>query len=289
MECRFCQKAFHKGEHVRRHERSHTGVKPYVCKKCNRSFSRQDSLIRHEKLHTRPTTEILTPDEASASGTAPIRSEREVTAANPSPYDSGVAPIFSSPPRSSLSGNEHHRVSTPAQNNGSEETQTHPISSQDMLHSAELDFELIWPDSADLYETLVSQDISMQWQMPLGTLPFSTDIPLPSDNLTTSSTSYPTPTSLDERVSSIGSIPCGGNDQALKDVRKMVASSSSSINAAIDGTSINSVFVSLLLSCKVFWLDKIAFPLSPCKTPVPSGLLQAKMRAPIIYPRGAVR
>ena len=250
MECRFCQKAFHKGEHLRRHERSHTGIKPYVCKKCNRSFSRQDSLIRHEKLHNRATTELLTPDEARASGTALLASEQEVFSAKSSPLGSGVgaAPIYSSPPPSNLNGSEHHTVSTSAQIHGSKDTQTHPTPSQDMLQSAELDFELIWPDSADLYQTLMSQDVSLQWQMPLGTLPFSSEMPLPSENLITPSTSYPTPASLDDRVSSIGSIPSGGNDQALKDVRKMVATSSSSLNAAIDGTSINSVFVSPLIA-----------------------------------------
>jgi hypothetical protein len=95
MQCRYYQKAFHKGAHLRRHERIHTGIKPYVCMTCNRSFSRQDSLIRHEKLH----------NKATASDTASLALEREVTSSNSSPHDSGVvaAHVYNSPPPSHAS------------------------------------------------------------------------------------------------------------------------------------------------------------------------------------------
>jgi hypothetical protein len=238
MECSFCQRTFHKGEHLRRHERSHTGIKPHACKHCNRSFSRQDSLIRHEKLHTRDvTTGALTPDQAT--GKKPI-----TTNISRLWHGTAAAPAYNSPPLSNASESEHHTIPTSHQYDG-QETQAHSALPQDLLQSADLDFELIWPDSELLFQTLMSQDASLQWQIPLGILPFSSSIPLhtDTDNVTASSTSYATPTSLDERVSSIGPIPTGGNDQAVRDVRRMVATSSSSVNAAIDGTSINSVFL----------------------------------------------
>lgn len=85
MECSLCQRTFHKGGHLRRHIRSHTGLKPYACKNCNRSFSRQDSLIRHEKLHTRDATAgVITPDEATGRravvSSAPVRGSPSVLA-----------------------------------------------------------------------------------------------------------------------------------------------------------------------------------------------------------------
>ena len=242
MECRFCQKAFHKGEHLRRHERCHTGLKPYVCKSCKRSFSRQDSLVRHEKLHTRePTaTGAVSLNETGASEAA-TRDARATTTAAESWVASGSAAAapYNSPPLSTPSELEREHHSIPAAI-GSSQYGTPPDLSQEVLQSAELDFELIWPDSADLYQALMSQDTSLQWQMPLGTLPFSYEVPaLQVDNI---NKSYATPASLDDRVSSIG-VPAGGSDLALKDVRSMVATSSTSVNAAIDGTSINSVFL----------------------------------------------
>ena len=245
MECSFCQRTFHKGEHLRRHERSHTGSKPYPCKNCNRLFSRQDSLIRHERLHTRDaTTGVLTPDEATGRVTASPATARQPPNTDSSPlwHGTAAAPVYNSPPLSNVSGSEHHTIPTSHQYDG-QESQAHPASPQDLLQSADLDFELIWPDSELLFQTLMSQDASLQWQMHLGTLPFSSDMPLHAENVNASITSYARPTSLDERVSSIGPIPTGGNDQAVKDVRRMVATSSSSVNAAIDGTSINSVFL----------------------------------------------
>ncbi|AEY98264.1 FAFR580Cp [Eremothecium gossypii FDAG1] len=45
--CSFCAQAFSRSEHKTRHERSHTGVKPFSCKVCNHSFVRRDLLQRH--------------------------------------------------------------------------------------------------------------------------------------------------------------------------------------------------------------------------------------------------
>jgi hypothetical protein len=84
--------------------------------------------------------------------------------------------------------------------------------------AAELDFELIWPDSEDLFQTIMSSDAVNQWQIPLGTLPFPADDQLASDN------SFGSPSSFDDRVPSIGAIPSGGNHQAVHNVSKMITS-----------------------------------------------------------------
>lgn len=45
--CSFCSKAFSRSEHRARHERSHTGMKPFECKVCRHAFVRRDLLQRH--------------------------------------------------------------------------------------------------------------------------------------------------------------------------------------------------------------------------------------------------
>ncbi|PGH07786.1 hypothetical protein AJ79_06174 [Helicocarpus griseus UAMH5409] len=118
------------------------------------------------------------------------------------------------------------------------ESQTDPETElQDAISGPELDFSLIWPDSEDLYRTLISSDAANQWQIPLGTLP------LPSNPHSLNGTTFESPSSFDDRGAPIGAIPCGGSHQAVQDVTKMVASSSSSVTAAVQANSITSVFL----------------------------------------------
>ncbi|PKK43674.1 hypothetical protein CI102_12233, partial [Trichoderma harzianum] len=47
--CPHCGRDFKRPEHLRRHCRTHTNEKPFVCF-CGAAFSRTDLLRRHEKL-----------------------------------------------------------------------------------------------------------------------------------------------------------------------------------------------------------------------------------------------
>lgn len=89
--------------------------------------------------------------------------------------------------------------------------------------ASELDFALIWPDSENLFQSLMSSDTTDQWQMPLGTLPFP---PVVQD---VNGMSFGSPISFDDRSSSIGALPMGGGHQAVQDVTEMVTSSVSQI------------------------------------------------------------
>jgi hypothetical protein len=86
--------------------------------------------------------------------------------------------------------------------------------SQEGMHnghiSAELDFALVWPDTEDLYENLMSSDPLSQWQLPLGQL-----------SMATNASFGPTSTPFD-RGPSIGPIPSGETHQAVHNVSEMV-------------------------------------------------------------------
>ena len=104
-----------------------------------------------------------------------------------------------------------------------------PLFNQDVREptAPDLDLALIWPDSEDLFQSIISADTTDQWQMSLGTLPF------PSVAQDIHSFNLGSPNSFDNRCSSIGAIPSGGSHQAVRDVTEMVHSSVSLITGPL--------------------------------------------------------
>ena len=175
-----------------------TGSKPYVCNECFRPFARQDALTRHEKLHTRASN----PNQGPKAPT-PVSQSSSIE-------------HFSSWDPSNTSEIPPITPSASAQTMGVPRAPQH----SELNHAAsDLDFDLIWPDSENLFQSIMSSDTTDQWQMPLGTLPFP---PLVQD---VSGLTFGSPNSFDHRSPSIGTIPSGGSHEAVRDVTEMVTSS----------------------------------------------------------------
>ncbi|KAL5052122.1 hypothetical protein BDW71DRAFT_170223 [Aspergillus fruticulosus] len=213
--CRVCDKGFSKAEHLRRHERCHTGSKPFVCKECRRPFARQDALTRHEKLHNRAAAT----KQAQAQQSLQVP---QVTSLNNLTWEAPRPPAEAAV---SAATDQPWMISDAQQASGLQGV------------ASDLDFALIWPDSENLFQSIMSSDSPDQWQIPLGSLPIP---PVVQD---VSGMNFGSPNSFDDRASSIGTIPSGGSHQAVRDVSDMVTSSSSSVTAAIKATSITSVFL----------------------------------------------
>lgn len=51
FKCRFCEKAFNYGHHLRIHETTHTKEKPFPCSTCGKTFASKDRLTNHQLQH----------------------------------------------------------------------------------------------------------------------------------------------------------------------------------------------------------------------------------------------
>lgn len=102
----------------------------------------------------------------------------------------------------------------------------------------EADSSLMWPDSEDLFQSIFANDISLScWQLPPGTLP------LPPSFDTASM--VPTATNLTNigGINAGNAVPSGDSQHAVHGVSQMVSTFSSSLTAAVESTSITSVFL----------------------------------------------
>jgi len=50
--CNVCGRAFSRGDHLRTHLRTHSGERPFVCYVCGRAFARGDERKRHMTVHS---------------------------------------------------------------------------------------------------------------------------------------------------------------------------------------------------------------------------------------------
>ncbi|KAF8463643.1 STE like transcription factor-domain-containing protein [Kalaharituber pfeilii] len=71
-----CGRLFKRLEHLKRHVRTHTQERPYICNHCNKAFSRSDNLAQHRKTHDRDAS-VSADHYGNYSGEEDIDGEEE--------------------------------------------------------------------------------------------------------------------------------------------------------------------------------------------------------------------
>ncbi|XP_045704705.1 histone-lysine N-methyltransferase PRDM9-like [Phyllostomus hastatus] len=50
--CRECRRGFTRGSNLIAHQRTHSGEKPYVCRECGKGFAEKSNLVTHQRTHS---------------------------------------------------------------------------------------------------------------------------------------------------------------------------------------------------------------------------------------------
>ncbi|KAK1851232.1 C2H2 type zinc finger domain protein [Colletotrichum chrysophilum] len=141
FECSFCRRRFTKKEHLKRHERAHTGSRPFKCTICDRCFSRGDVLNRHVKGHKQGAQPQLTPTGVASGASSSV---------HPFQPPSGNVAIHNVAPQ--VSQAMHASVVSASDHEGN----NHNVASSSLL----------WPDSEELFQSLMSAD-GMTWDQSM--------------------------------------------------------------------------------------------------------------------------
>ena len=96
-----CGRLFKRLEHLKRHVRTHTQERPYLCTLCNKAFSRSDNLAQHRRTH-----------ETNPDGTAPSEEEIEEERDALNELDDEVEDNASFHPIGMTTGETHDSMST---------------------------------------------------------------------------------------------------------------------------------------------------------------------------------
>jgi hypothetical protein len=177
-----------------------TGSRPFACKVCHRAFARQDSLMRHKRLHLRQSN---------------LKNSSSVLPAGSSPNTPESLDIDDLSDHSRIQQQFHNPLTSSSYLSPSSSTTATTPPPNIIIPPFDPNFNLIWPDSENLFQTIFSADLTTPQSLHVGTLTY--------ENLSTLAPPNAYPHSLASPAESIEPIPMGSNQRAVQDVSKMIS------------------------------------------------------------------
>ncbi|KYG47253.1 hypothetical protein M433DRAFT_142206 [Acidomyces richmondensis BFW] len=213
LKCERCQRCFSKPEHLMRHERVHSGSKPFICHYvgCEKRFNRQDSLVRHGKTHI---SSASNGDENEISQ-SPLASV-EIHANDRIADETSFSEV--------QTGHRQMYFPTPA---------TADASSTEYLSHFVKTGPFFWPESEDLFAMLTSDPINwtVDAQQPI----------LDMSMLGTPRNTTHTPGQLDS--------PSFDAQQAMNRMKYLVRDVSFNLSQEVESTGVTTEFLDTCLNC----------------------------------------
>ncbi|KAL3426759.1 C2H2 type zinc finger domain protein [Phlyctema vagabunda] len=219
--CPTCDRSFTKSEHLARHARSHSKVKPYVCSICSKAFGRQDVLARHKKVHNN-SKDAHAAGSWGASETAQNEFRNE-------PQDGVHSEIYDQSPAGNYPPPSFPHEETVPQN--------------------QLEPSQPWTQGGDMLDFLLS-DTNTHWPVTLPVVQFESSAIQPDleDSVIPQFNQQSGPLPGHGPGSGSGPTPGPGpGHHAMHQLSKLIADLSSGLTAEIESTGITSGFLDTCL------------------------------------------
>ncbi|KAI5704696.1 hypothetical protein M8J75_007968 [Diaphorina citri] len=153
-----CEREFSRSDELKRHMRTHTDDKRFLCAHCDKRFMRSDHLHKHQKIHTRDTKNAAgkPPQQVKPQQTKPpppSPSSKETKPPPPSSKTTKSLPPSSKTNTSLLPSSKKNKSSPPSKKWTSPPKKTKPVAPQPLMVAEEIKEEPPSPPPEDYEES----------------------------------------------------------------------------------------------------------------------------------------
>lgn len=242
--CTVCSRGFAKAEHLHRHQRSHTGAKPFSCGQCEQSFTRQDSLNRHQQRqghYGRATASQ--PADSYTANPGPLASTKPDNVMEEVPSSSLHSPLAEPPDMA-----DAHVPNAMGMDPFSEvEPLQHDYTDNSFM-------QLTWPDSEAFLQSILNGDIP-SWSQGFEALPSRYLFQSPNSTAKDQQSPWLADSAIDN--------PSSGTT-AVRSISQIISNHSSNLATEAESAALSTPFLEICLHA---FFEQMSLVLPVCHRP----------------------